>query len=1802
MPSFSNLSGSNVSVSPIVRNGSFDSNINSWNVLFTDASMSVSWDGTTGYTANGCMKTMFDSDVMSVGNAIVGQSIYFESNLFNRNRIKFSMRYKRGYNTPHTPGTITDMKVTISAIMAGTENNRIILLEDATITSDGDWQLLESTVPHVYFDLEISFFVRGTVDAWLYVDDVSLEDYVGESSDAPQNFCLDGSPINLVKNEQDLLYGFGYVPTDSGTATSPGGSVSSLSDSTKIWMTDQWANSYVVFPRLNTYKTVTGTTYPDTITWSGALALVGGEVYNLLKPGFDEGYEYIGYYAPPLEDPDSDWGGSLLVGENGDLYIAGTSDGWSGRTTVYGGLGYDGMRMAFLIKKGYGETSPTWQRVVRSDYPTYYAGGVARTTGIVGNMIFAPDGDIILAYASGGNGPTAGATFSASYPPSKENYGGQRGRVSFMKISADGDLIKRQRYRPQPGYTRSSWASSYDWSGNGNNWIVAPRIGYVKSGNTVEGYLAIGTTNIYGFTVFGMLMDLNLDDSPDSIMPFKKKVYLDLQGFVGMGSGPLAKGLDCVMRDDVGYMAFGVLTQTGLGYATLLVKTDENLDVPAPYKENVCDVEYVENSYGYGSALFPKNAMFDSDNSLVIVGDRVNHCPYYTETYATGSSSAQDEFHLEDNTKAWSAAGNGEHAFRTVKILSDGTTWNNKTRIVMPGGTTATAVWWASASDVYNMLQPTPQPLTYSIVDGGRFAYCPCLTKIDVDTFEKTLEVTWHLLFYEGTVDSVDGPPATYLQVAGNPWVNNQWDGCRVLFTSGTNTNRSRRIGTTTTNRLYWDGPAYPSSPPLADPAHGDTFKIVANQCWSGGGVCQVPGSSDYLCTFSYRNPNSNLLPPYKEDEFAVGVLRCGPDGEVKWATKVPRSASSQYSYSSTVGKILVSAKNGRAFIAAEDAENDTVVSGLLYQNRDLKINEIDLDGTIIGGCSESLTFEPAIHSDEIEIYNYATSRDFGTPYTYDNGNSTAGSTTSLTDTGPPAKSWTVDQWKGYVVRVSYGGNYVYNREITSNTATTLNWDVPFNFSASGRAYKILAGRCACAAPPPWFPYPDADVTDAPHSWGAANGGTLTTLVDTSQTTWTTNQWAGRILRWSNGPNMYEERTVTSSTGFGDTPKCTLYFSGSLPVVPTGYRYYLGISGNRKPWFGKDCTLDSSPIYTAHVFPKYEGVATAVTTTSLTDERASFLVSLVGYNVFISSSGGATGVRQITSNTANSVSWDVGSPLALSGYTEYSIKISENSPGYPPYPADYLSDDDDIMATSPIAICTSYYDPSTHLNSTMLVDSNNVYVNGILRSMNASNPCPSDSFITCVKKDVGTPTWTTTIKHKMEDGGYWKGYDSTDSDWTLQGDYWASATGTLVNTTSNLVLFLLGKKEDSPGKWYNRTAVLVFDKTDGALSNYRTWAINNGGSANDESEVATVHLNRSLQLASGAFLNIGKSHLKTGTTMATHLALMSVPATILTDHVGAISPTVKLARPETEYDDDMTFSDQAEVLDMREISPTQVRCVACVPMVFDHLIFYAFDVDPTTLTISNAKSFYSSTLFSDRMYISGASIASDGSFLVSGIYGGSGEGGVYTGGLLVSVAADYSILLSKQTSGLFYKATISNVKFSDVDEGYCYIAGNNFMENLGYLSSIKVSDFSASWGRHLNKSADCEAGLYKAMLDEDGDNLYMSDTVSTVHEATTPPVYAFKYWLGMTASDGSTSTDCGTFYDPATLTVDFTDGPVWTVESFVGLNQSSPVGVTESIYNPFVVATETIPTSFECLTIENFARAKYVMFTSSGAC
>jgi len=117
-------------------------------------------------------------------------------------------------------------------------------------------------------------------------------------------------------------------------------------------------------------------------------------------------------------------------------------------------------------------------------------------------------------------------------------------------------------------------------------------------------------------------------------------------------------------------------------------------------------------------------------------------------------------------------------------------------------------------------------------------------------------------------------------------------------------------------------------------------------------------------------------------------------------------------------------------------------------------------------------------------------------------GRATGGSTSTLIDS---TKSWNINQWLGYRVRIFAGTGSGSEVAITANDATTLTLTTPGFTADTTTKYLIM------------------------DTFGTATAGTTTTLTDTTKN-WTVNQWAGKRFVITAGTGARQELTVTSNT------------------------------------------------------------------------------------------------------------------------------------------------------------------------------------------------------------------------------------------------------------------------------------------------------------------------------------------------------------------------------------------------------------------------------------------------------------------------------------------------------------------------------------------------------------------------------------------------------------------------------------------------------------------------------------------------
>lgn len=133
---------------------------------------------------------------------------------------------------------------------------------------------------------------------------------------------------------------------------------------------------------------------------------------------------------------------------------------------------------------------------------------------------------------------------------------------------------------------------------------------------------------------------------------------------------------------------------------------------------------------------------------------------------------------------------------------------------------------------------------------------------------------------------------------------------------------------------------------------------------------------------------------------------------------------------------------------------------------------------------------------------------------------------------------------------------------------------------------------------------------------GAATGGSLNTLADTSKTDWSANQWAGYILVMTGGTaaNIGQTRTISGNSG---SPASTLTVSSNFPVaVQSGDTYYTTKNGS-----GFDSGTAVAGSDSSHVV----------------DSSKSWTTNWAGY--YVKMTGGAnTGLRRrIQSSTGNTL-------------------------------------------------------------------------------------------------------------------------------------------------------------------------------------------------------------------------------------------------------------------------------------------------------------------------------------------------------------------------------------------------------------------------------------------------------------------------------------------------------------------------------------------------------------------------------------
>lgn len=228
----------------------------------------------------------------------------------------------------------------------------------------------------------------------------------------------------------------------------------------------------------------------------------------------------------------------------------------------------------------------------------------------------------------------------------------------------------------------------------------------------------------------------------------------------------------------------------------------------------------------------------------------------------------------------------------------------------------------------------------------------------------------------------------------------------------------------------------------------------------------------------------------------------------------------------------------------------------------------------------------------------------------------TAGITCTLTDT---TKAWTINQWAGYSVRIEFGTGVSQVRRILYSDATSITYCAHGKFSENVNA-----------APAQMSPLP---TTGAAISVYSIESSTLT--IDSA---WATTPDATSIYRVLSGCIAYTYSGAFSPTIY-NIAEDTWY------ILPIPALAMAATSTESR----MECSNETQSIW-------WNGLATAGTTTTLTDSRANWEVNeWVGKWVWITSGTGEGQIRKISANTATQLTW-VTAGTAPTTTSRYAIE------------------------------------------------------------------------------------------------------------------------------------------------------------------------------------------------------------------------------------------------------------------------------------------------------------------------------------------------------------------------------------------------------------------------------------------------------------------------------------------------------------------------------------------------------------------
>jgi hypothetical protein len=281
-----------------------------------------------------------------------------------------------------------------------------------------------------------------------------------------------------------------------------------------------------------------------------------------------------------------------------------------------------------------------------------------------------------------------------------------------------------------------------------------------------------------------------------------------------------------------------------------------------------------------------------------------------------------------------------------------------------------------------------------------------------------------------------------------------------------------------------------------------------------------------------------------------------------------------------------------------------------------LKVNgAYGFEGRVLAGGASTFTapayYREALLGSEVRIIS-GTGRgqqrvitDVADPVIADSGVATAATTSTITDS---TKTWTINQWQGFQVRITYGAGVSHVRRILYNDATSITYNdvnqLAVNYNANPQAPVPAFGAVA----------------------GSQSVYAIESSVFTVDTTWDTAPDATSKFRVHSG-------AVTLVSSAAATP----FYTHQIYDVASDTWYIKTATQGLLPSAGTDGCIERT---TENGSVWARGVATGGTTTTLIDANQDWEVNeLAGRYVRIYSGTGRNQIALITSNTANTLNF-----------------------------------------------------------------------------------------------------------------------------------------------------------------------------------------------------------------------------------------------------------------------------------------------------------------------------------------------------------------------------------------------------------------------------------------------------------------------------------------------------------------------------------------------------------------------------------